>query len=103
MPSTKFTEYLSFAWSGEFDSLKDFVKEILMLDGQWTQPGGDKKLFTVYLRYYNHNMAKEQEFLLVDQLMVKNQAISKRKSVSASPLQPQSKIFDVYHHANDIY
>ena len=37
---------LSLAWTGEFDSLKKFVKDSLKLDGEWTQPGSDKKVFT---------------------------------------------------------
>ena len=40
------TENLSLAWTGDFDSLKKFSNEVLNLDGEWTQPGGDKKLFT---------------------------------------------------------
>ena len=34
------------AWSGDFESLKRFVSESLNLDGVWSQPGGDKKVFT---------------------------------------------------------
>lgn len=37
---------LSLAWSGDFESLKKFANEILQLDGVWTQPGDDRKLFT---------------------------------------------------------
>lgn len=37
---------LCFAWTGEFSSLKCFVKDNLKLNGIWTQPGGDKKVFT---------------------------------------------------------
>lgn len=40
------TENLSLAWTSDFDSLKKFLNEVLNLDGEWTQPGGDKKLFT---------------------------------------------------------
>ena len=40
------TEHLSLAWTGDFDSLKNFSNEVLFLDGEWTQPGGDRKLFT---------------------------------------------------------
>ena len=29
---------LSLSWTGDFDSLKTFFKEILKLDGEWTQP-----------------------------------------------------------------
>ena len=38
-------EYLCFAWSGDFESLKLLLKEDLKLDGTWSHPGGDKKLF----------------------------------------------------------
>ena len=37
---------LGLAWSGDFESLKRFVSESLKLDGVWSQPGGDKKVFT---------------------------------------------------------
>ena len=41
-----FIKNLSLAWTGEFDSLKEFVKDSLKLDGEWSQPGGDRKVFT---------------------------------------------------------
>ena len=41
-----FIENISVAWTGDFDSLKQFSNEVLKLDGEWTQPGGDKKVFT---------------------------------------------------------
>ena len=37
---------LCFAWTCKFNSLKWFVKDNLKLKGIWTQPGGDKKVFT---------------------------------------------------------
>ena len=37
---------LGLALSGDFESLKRFVSESLKLDGVWSQPGGDKKVFT---------------------------------------------------------
>ena len=39
-------ENLCFAWSGDFESLKLLLKEDLKLDGTWSHPGGDKKLFS---------------------------------------------------------
>ena len=39
-------ENLCFAWSGDFESLKLFIKEDLKLDRTWSHPGGDKKLFS---------------------------------------------------------
>ena len=45
MPSNA-SEGLCFAWTGEFDLLKNFVKDNLKLKGIWSQPGGDKKVFT---------------------------------------------------------
>jgi hypothetical protein len=41
-----FGEKLSLAWTGDYQSLKDFVSDDLQLEGVWSQPGGDKKLFT---------------------------------------------------------
>ena len=46
MATTTLTEKLSFAWTGGFGLLKQFVSENLKLDGTWSQPGGGKKLFT---------------------------------------------------------
>ncbi len=39
-------ENLCLAWSGDFESLKLFLKEDLKFNGTWMQPGGDKKLFS---------------------------------------------------------
>ena len=36
---------LSLSWTSDFGSLKTLVEEIVKLDGEWTQPGGDKKHF----------------------------------------------------------
>ena len=36
---------LGLVWSGDFDSLKQFVADSLKLKGVWSQPGGDKKVF----------------------------------------------------------
>lgn len=44
--ATKLSDKLSFAWIGDFELLKQFVSENLKLEGTWSQPGGDKKLFT---------------------------------------------------------
>ncbi len=41
-----FIDNLSLAWTGDFVSLKQFWSEVLNLDSKWTQPGGDRKLFT---------------------------------------------------------
>ncbi len=37
---------LCFAWHGDYDSLKNFFRDELKLDGVWEQPGGDKKIFS---------------------------------------------------------
>lgn len=34
------------AWTGDLDSLKQFVKEHLKLDGIWSQPRSDKRVFS---------------------------------------------------------
>ena len=44
--ATKLSDKLSFAWIGDVELLKQFVSENLKLEGTWSQPGGDKKLFT---------------------------------------------------------
>ena len=40
-------EHLNIAWSGDFGSLKQFFKDVLNFGGEWSQPGGDKKVFTL--------------------------------------------------------
>ena len=45
--ASKLFEKLCFAWSGDYESLKQFVKDDLNLEGTWSQPGGDRKLFTL--------------------------------------------------------
>ena len=37
---------LKLTWTGDFQSLKSFVCNNIKLPGEWTQPGGDKKVFT---------------------------------------------------------
>ena len=55
---------LSLSWTGDLDSLNIFVKEILKLDGEWTQPGGDKKHF----EYGNSSISwrKNKRLLSID-------------------------------------
>jgi hypothetical protein len=43
---SSFIENISLTWTGDLVSLKQFSSEVLKLDGEWSQPGGDKKLFT---------------------------------------------------------
>lgn len=38
---------LQLSWTGDFSSLKRFVCDDLKLNGDWSQPGGDKKVFNV--------------------------------------------------------
>ena len=45
--ASKLFERLCFAWSGDYESLKQFVKDDLNLQGTWSKPGGDRKLFTL--------------------------------------------------------
>ena len=37
---------LQLTWTGDFASLKQFVCNIIKLEGIWSQPGGDKKVFS---------------------------------------------------------
>ena len=37
---------LKLAWTGDFTSIKCLVREHLKLDGVWTSPGGEKKVFS---------------------------------------------------------
>ena len=43
---TTLMENISFAWTGDLELLKQFVNEIFNLDGEWSQPGSDRKVFT---------------------------------------------------------
>jgi hypothetical protein len=36
---------LGLSWTGDFESLKYFVADSLKMNGTWSQPGGDKKVF----------------------------------------------------------
>ena len=36
---------LCIAWSGTYESLRQFVSEDIQLKGTWEQPGCDRKLF----------------------------------------------------------
>ena len=44
--ATSLSDMLCIAWSGTYESLKQFVSEDLQLKGTWEQPGGDRKLFS---------------------------------------------------------
>ncbi len=46
MATTISSNNLCIAWTGDFESLKQFVSEHLKLEGTWSHPDGDKKLFT---------------------------------------------------------
>ena len=46
MATTMLSDNLGIAWTGDFESLKKFVSEHLKVDGVWSSPGSDKKLFT---------------------------------------------------------
>jgi hypothetical protein len=36
---------LRLSWIGDHDSLKEFVRDNLILQGTWSSPAGEKKLF----------------------------------------------------------
>ena len=60
--TTMFSDYLSIAWTGDYESLKHFVS--LKIDGIWSHPGGDKKLFTS--EYATISWRKSKNVILVD-------------------------------------
>jgi hypothetical protein len=41
------TNKLSLVWTGDYESLKQFINETFKLDGSWGQPGGDRKVYNV--------------------------------------------------------
>ena len=41
---------LSLSWTGDLDSFKTFVKEILKLDGEWTQPAVTRSILNMIIR-----------------------------------------------------
>jgi hypothetical protein len=58
--ATSLSDKLRIAWSGTYESLKQFVSsEDLQLKGTWEQPGGDRKLFSCDTSYINYTMEKE--------------------------------------------
>ena len=43
---TSSSSNLKLSWAGDFQSLKDFVNTVLKVEGEWSSPGREKKLFT---------------------------------------------------------
>ena len=43
--ASKLSAKLCFAWSGALELLKQFIKNVLNLEGTWSQPNGQTKLF----------------------------------------------------------
>ena len=61
MDVTKLKQFLSInkkeklCWTGDFDSLKRFLNDILNVKGQWSSPGGEAKALydeEVLIRWY---------------------------------------------------
>ena len=44
--ASKLSEKLCYDWSGDYESLQQFVKDNLNLEGVRSQTGGDRKIFT---------------------------------------------------------
>jgi hypothetical protein len=91
------TNNLSLAWTGDFDSLKTFIKEVLKFNGEWSQPGGDKKHFvfgnsSISWRRNKHllsvNGEKSNEIRMeICKLMFKDSL-----PLETSPSQPQPSV-----------
>ena len=62
--TTMFSDYLSIAWTSDYESLKHFVSERLKIDGIWSHSGRDKKLFTS--EYVTISWRKSKNVILVD-------------------------------------
>ena len=99
------TGNLCFAWTGDFNSLKKFVAETLMLDGQWMQPGGDKKLFTfdtssIVWRKNKNLLSVEGEQSSCVKKKICEVMLSESLLLPDSPLKSQSNVNDAI--VNDI-
>lgn len=55
---------LKLAWSGDYQSLKNFVKDELNIDGKWTSPGGEKKHFTS--EYVEISWWMNKKYMVID-------------------------------------
>ena len=55
---------LRLSWAGDFDRLKEFVKSDLELQGSWSSPANEKKLFVAnnveLLWWKNRKVPKDQ-------------------------------------------
>ena len=64
--ATSSNNKLCLAWSGSYESLKQFVSNDLQLNGIWEQPGGERKWFisdklTIWWRKVRHLLSLEEE------------------------------------------
>ena len=59
-----FIDKINIAWTGDFECLKQFTKEFLKLHGDWSQPGGDKKVFAC--NYSTMTWRKTKQVLIIE-------------------------------------
>ena len=104
-------ENLCFAWSGDFESLKLFIKEDLKLDGTWSHPGGDKKLFSTENITISWRRSKSILWLkgenadglmknLCD-MMLERGKYSNNSDIISKP-SPSGKEFDIYNEIESL-
>ena len=59
-----FIDKINIAWTGDFECLKQFTNEFLKLHGDWSQPGGDKKVFAC--NYLTMTWRKSKQVLIIE-------------------------------------
>ena len=60
----QFIDKINIAWTGDFECLKQFTNEFLKLHGDWSQPGGDKKVFAC--NYLTMTWRKTKQVLVIE-------------------------------------
>ena len=70
MATTISNNNLCIAWTGDFESLKQFVSEHLKLEGTWSHPGGEKNCSPLKMLRYHGESQK-----ICCQLLVKRRPI----------------------------
>ena len=112
MEAKAWRENLCFAWSGDFESLKLFIKEDLKLDGTWSHPVRDQKLFStenitiswcrdksiLWLKGENaHSLMKN----LSDMMLERGKYNNKSDNIISKP-SLSGKEFDIYNEIESL-
>ena len=106
MASTLLSDNLGIAWISDFESLRQFVSEHLKIDGEWSHPGGDKKVFTSECVIISWRKSKgillvsgDGAVYIVNELC--KQICNGGDGIRAQSL-PSNKPADIYHDIEDL-